>query len=382
MPVPDEYSIDSNGSEFYSKENGVEVVVQNRYALDSDKIPFYPRDAHQNEFMDPDLGLIERNGKYEYPRLADGKPHYRVDPTDQGPIKKQLYEKINDKYIMGTDLLGNMVYAIDSKGDEYYPEDNTPAKKVNGAIFYARAANKIDVIFPINADGDEFYLTFIDPSEAGTNPGKYACKSNGDEVYPQRLVRGGLMSDYIINNTYAKRSGVKYYPKDGYNNEFYVVPAPNTGTNPPTDLLLDSYAATNDGKIILPGIGDDHYIDPNVQPAVTEADIIGRLVREENEVSSDYLTKIEVPVDPKVSPREYKYFDFKTNIFKSVRPPGVAAAPTRQVIVIPFFKTWYFCLLLVFSIVILKSFLVWWFFFRSNQVNLKNRDFFGPQTVE
>lgn len=375
MPVPNVYNTDSDGNEYYSQENNVDVVVQNRYAVDKDKIPFYPRDSNRNEFMDPDLGLIERNGKYEYPRTVEGRPNYRVNPTDPGPVKKQLYELINTTYIIGTDLLGNMVYAKNSNGDEYYPADNTPAKKANGTIIYARKKNR-DVVFPIDAKGDEFYLTFINPLEPDTIPNRYArVNNNRDEIYPQKVSRGDLISDYIINNTYAKRDGVNYYPRDAYNNEFYISPLFNTVNVAPAVILLNSYAVTNDGKIILPSIGNTYYIDPNKQPAVTNADIIGRLVREVNSVSPDYLTKIEVSVKPTVPPREYNYYDIKTNIIKSIRPPHAPAAssPSQPSTAIPFFKTWYFYFL-VFLMVILKSFLIWWFFFRqtSIRVNWKN----------
>lgn len=369
--APAKYNKDSDGNEIYSKENNMEVIAEKRYALDKDKVPFYPRDAYGNEFMDEELGLIERNGKYEYPRTVDGKPHYRVDPNDQGVVQKQLYEKIKDKWIIGTDDLGNMVYAKDSNGDEYYPEDNTPAKKSNGAIFYARTAATKEVVFPKNEDGDEFYLTFVDPSEPDTIPDRYARTNNDkDEIYPQRFIKGNIISDHLIGNAYAERDGQKYYPKDGYNNEFYITPAPNTGVGtPPTDIVLDSYAVTNDGKIILPSIGGMHYIDPNRKPTVTQNDIIGKLVREENVAPSDYLTKVEVSVKPKVSPREYKYFDVQNNIFKTVKPPSSSSTtppqiPPVQITATHFFKRWWYVWLLIVSIVILKSFVVWLFFFR------------------
>lgn len=363
MAVGNTYSRDVDGNEVYSTENNVEVVVQNRYAMDKDNIPFYPRDENQNEFMDPELGLIERNGEYIYPKSADGKPQYRDDPNDQGLIKKKLYEKINDKWIIATDFNGDQCYATDANGNEYYPEDNTAAKKANGTIFYARTAKR-DVIFPRNSNNDEFYLTFIDPSEPDTNPGRYARKSNNiDEIYPQRLVTDNLVSDYIINNEYARHNGVKYYPKDGYNNEFYINLPSNTGAAPPTDLVLNTYAVTNDGKVILPDIGGVHYIAPNIQPTVKETDILGKLVREGNVVSRDYLTKVEVSNKPKVIPKKYKYFDLRFNIFKTIYPAGTATASPINITKIPIFKTWYFGVI-VLSLLIIKSFLIWWLFFR------------------
>lgn len=367
MSIPNKYNVDADGNEIYPTDNNVEVVVEKRYALDKNNIPFYPRDANRNEFINPELGLIERNGEYIYPKTVDGRPNYRDDPSDQGVVKRKVYETINNKTIIGRNWDGDQCYATDKNGDEYYPADNTPAKKANGTIFYARTAAN-DIIFPINSDGDEYYLTFINPLEPDTNPGRYARQNNNtDEIYPQRLTIDNLLSDYIINNKYAEKNSEKYYPKDGYNNEFYIKPVNNTGgAVPPTDIVLSNYAVTNDGKVILPGIGGKHYIDPNKKPAVADTDILGKLVREGKKISSDYLTKVEVSNKPKVPLKKYKYYDFNTNIFKTIYPAGTGVTSSQITILkIPFYKTWYFWVF-VLSIFILKSFAIWWFFFRHS----------------
>lgn len=359
-----EYQKDENQNEIYPRANNADKVILNRYARDKDQIPFYPKDVNNNEFMDLDLGLIERNGEYVYPKMAaNGRPRYRDDPNDQGPIKTKIYEKINGQWIIGRGLDGHQYYATKNDGSEYYPENNMPAQRANGTIYYARDFNRNsphDVIFPKNADGDEYYLTFIDLCNLeDTNPGRYAHKKNGDEIYPQRRIDYDLISDYIINNRYIKCGGKACYPRDAYNNEFYIDPEPISGAQlVPDDLILENYAVTNDGKVILPGINNTFYIYLTMNPIVTEPDILGKLVRERKGVSSDYLTKVEISNKPKVEPKKYKYLDFNTNIYKTIIPAGYTSIKK------PFFKTWYFWIVVVVSL-ILQTFGIWWIFFRQ-----------------
>lgn len=358
MPVPVEYEKDADQKEIYPKVNNVEQVILDRYARDKDQIPFYPRDADNNEYMDVKLGLIQRNGVYVYPKtFADGKPRYRDDPNDQRRgRKRKIYEKIDGHFIIGRGLDGNQYYATDENGDEYYPENYKPAQKANGNIYYARKANG-DTIFPKNANNDEFYLTLIDPLISDTIPDRYAVESNGNQIYPQRRVDYNLISHFILNNTYIKCDGEYFYPRDAYNNEFYINPKPATGDIIlPADVILDTYALTNDGKVILPGINGTYYIAVTKLPTVNESDILGKLVRERTGISSDYLTKVEVSNKRNIQPKEYKYLDIKTNIYKTVTPPRLATKIT-----LPLFKTWYFWVIVVISLII-KTFVIWWFF--------------------
>lgn len=357
MPVPDSYEKDANLNELYPLVNNVQTVILGRYARDKDQIPFYPRDVDGNEFIDLNLGLIERNGEYVYPKtLADGKPRYRDDPNGTGANKKKIYEKVNGREYIGRGLDGNQYYATDENNDEYYPENNTPAQKANGKVRYARKINR-QVIFPKDANDDEFYLMFIDPCDADTIPDRYAQEKNGNQIYPQIMLDYDLISDYVLKNTYAERDGNKCYPRDAYNNEFYIDPV--TSTTGPDDLILNTYALTNDGKVILPGINGTHHIMPAKQPTVTKSDILGKLVREKTGVSPDYLTKVEASNKPNIEPKKYKYLDYSTNIYKTVTPPGIAVQ-----IIVPFYQTWYFWVLIIVSLII-KSFAVWWFFIKS-----------------
>lgn len=356
------YEKDANQNELYPTVNNKEQVVLGRYARDKDGIPFYPRDEDKNEFMDPYLGLIQRNGEYVYPKtFADGKPRYRDDPNDPNPNKRKIYEKIDGRFIIGRGLDGNEYYATDERYSDYYPEDNTPARKANGKIFYAREKNG-RIRFPTDADGNEFYLTLVDPCNSDTIPDRYA-KQNGKEMYPQIMLDDNLISDYVLNNTYIVRDKIKYYPKDAYNNEFYIDPEGiNDATGKkflPREIFLDTYAITNDGKVILPGINGKHHIESTKNPEIKESDILGKLVRGKTGASSDYLTKVQVSNKPTIEPKKYKYLDFKTNIYKTVTPPGI-----RAEITIPFFKTWYFWVLITLSLII-KSFTICWLFFKN-----------------
>lgn len=369
-----QYEKDENQNEIYPQVNGVDQILLNRYARDKDQIPFYPRDAVKNEFLDPKLGLIERGGEYVYPQrfLVNQRPRKPIYRHDSSLPKKEIYEKINGQEIIGRGLDGQQYYATDENGDEYYPENNIPARKADGSLYYARKADKIQTVFPKNADGDEFYLTFIDPLNLDTIPDRYAHKKNGDEIYPQRRLYGNLISDYILKSRgYAKRGGKHYYPKDGYNNEFYVNPVviqanPSTSTHEEealaaSDVLLDTYAITNDGKIILPDIGGKHFIDRGKSPYLdgnqSDTFVLGKLVREENGVLKDFLTNVDVPKNLNVKPMKYRYLNLRTNIYKTIIPSGIA---------IPFFKTWYFWVFVI-ILLILKSYAIWWFFFKNKE---------------
>lgn len=352
MSLPDKYEKDENGKEIYPLVKNLQTVILNRYARDKDQIPFYPRDVDRNEFMDPNLGLIERHGEYIYPKnIVDGKPRYRTDPNNP---KRQIYEKIDGREYIGRGLDGHQYYATDENNDEYYPEKNIPAQKANGTLRYARKANGA-IIYPKDDNDNEYYLTFVDPCDNFTIYDRYAHEKNGNEIYPQVKLDDDLISDHILHNTYIKRDGLEWYPRDAYNNEFYK----NIINNDPEDVILDRYALTNDGKIIVPGHNNTYYISTKRQPKITDDDILGSLVRGKKGVSPDFLTRIEVSNKPNVQPKKYKYLDNLTNIYKTITPPGIK----KPSVVVPFYQTWYFWVLIILSS-ILKSIAVWWLFFR------------------
>lgn len=341
----DKYESDGKGGVKYPRDaRNWEVVKENQYAWDKNKTKFYPRDDQNNEYMDESLGLIERNGEYVYPIKSDGTPNYRTEKV--GSTKtKQLYERINDKWILGRGFNGDEFYAKDENLNEYYPEDYTPAKKADGSMFYAQDSSN-NTIFPKKPNQHEYYLTMIDIHKRHTIPNRYA-REDADEIYPKRLTTYGLVSEHILKNRYAERGSTKYYPRDGYNNEYYLSTRSSGGV-PVAQLpssVLSTYAVTNDGKVILPGPspGGAHYIDPSVQPSVTEDQILGMLIREANAMSSDYLTEVEVTPKPTVNPMSYNYYDRLTRVITTVVPSNLVTTKST----IPFWKLWYFWLLVL-----------------------------------
>lgn len=315
------YTKDPHGNEQYTPTSGVDTVQYGRYAKDKTNKPFYPKDASRSEFLDTSVGLIERDGEYVYPQLSAGKPNYPKE-TVTGNKKKEVYVKGGGQWIIGRGLDGHQYYAKDESDHEYYPEDNTPAKQSDGSIKYAKTAAAA-TRFPRDANNNEFYLTLIDPSRAHTIPSQYAKQANGDEIYPMIQTSDGFESEYILGTEYAKRGGKKYYPKDGNNNEFYLA------VGGAAEKLLDAYAVTNDGNVILPQVGGRFHINAALQPPVLQAQVVGRLFREKYILSNDYLTFVQVAVKPTITPKRYSYRDTLTYVTIHVIPPGASltAAP-------------------------------------------------------
>lgn len=337
------YLTDDEGNETYGRDGIGQEVVEDRYARDKNGTPFYPRNL-LGEFMDERLGIIERFGEYVYPITFVGTPAYR---SENG---KEVYEKKNGQWLIGRGVNGDEYYAKNEQNVEYYPADNTPARKADGSIFYASQSNK--TIFPKDAHGHEYYLTTIDEYSWHTIPTRYALQGT-TEIYPKRMMMDGLESDYAINNEYAQRNGVKYYPKDGYHNEMYIIIYNwRLGMS-----LLSEYAVTNDGKVILPSpyaASGQYYIQKDLNPPVSKEDILGMLIREKLIMSSDYVTKVDGPVKPQVEPVEYKYYAFKTNIITTVSPPRLKQRTTEQ-------RTWYVVWIIALLVEIL---LMGWFVYK------------------
>lgn len=344
------------------------VVLEHGYAKDENGLPYYPKDVDNNEFIDSRHGIIERYGRIVYPvRYADGKPNYEIDPNT---ANKQTYRQHKGKWIIGMGIDGHQYYATLPNGDEYYPPDKSFARKANGTPFYARkaapsapgAAAIRETIFPKDASNNEFYITLIDFSKPDTVPTKYAQDVDGNEIYPKRKVAGDLESETIINGVYAqKNNNVKYYPKDAHNNEFYLATLkPDGNERTAADIILNDYARTNDGKVILPTINNTFHVPQGKTPPVADANVLGRLIREETIVSSDWLTNVEKTPKPQVEPKAYKYRDRVTGVTKTITPPGASSGGMS------FYKSWYFWIIGIVSLIV-KSFGVWWFVFRNRQ---------------
>lgn len=345
-----------------------ELILGNRYACKSGN-SYYPRDEFGNEYRINGLNLIERNGKYNYPMTANGKPRYSIVNGSQ------VYEIVAGKQIIGTGLDGKQYYAVDRHGDEFYPDDNTPALLADGTPYYASARDG-QHIFPIDMFGNEFYLTFVDLNKPQTIPNRYAVSIKNKEIYPLRKTNDENEEQYLIENKYAvDQNGKPYYPKDGYKNEYYrkitsVDLNKFSRVRTLKQILLERYARTNDGKIILPTINNVYYINPNIKPQIETANVIGRLIREDYEVS-DFLTNV---LDPSFNPINSTYFGpykYRTLISNELTLVIPKPPPTTVGIVgiintaIPFYRRWCFWALVV-VVLIVKSSIIWWFYFKNN----------------
>lgn len=345
-----------------------EVILGNRYACKSNGTSYYPRDDFGNEYRINGLNLIEKNGKYFYPRTLSGKPRYAVVNGCQ------IYDTVAGKPIIGTGLDGKQYYARDNNGNEYYPSDNTPALLADGTPYYASAMDGKH-IFPIDKLGNEYYLTFVDLNNPETIPNRYAKSNTNDEIYPLRVTDDDDEEQYLIGNKYAvDRNKKPYYPTDGYKNEYYriitsvdLIEYNSKGTL--NEIVLERYALTNDGKIILPTVNNIYYIDPNIKPSIQGTDVIGRLIRENDQIS-DFLTSVTDPVYKSTNStyvKPYKYRTLVSNELMFVIPkPPTSTFNIVGIIntVMPFYRRWCFWILIV-VLLIVKSFLIWWFYFRD-----------------
>lgn len=377
------YEKDTEQNEKYSKNSsGDDIVEHGRYAKNKDNQTFYPSDKDGNEFKDPNLGYIKKNGIIVLPLNGRGKPIYEIVSGDE------TYPTDNGKYIIGYGRDGHQYYAQKANHDEIYPPDNTFARKSDGCKYYATKSNG-DTVFPIDKDRNEFYMGLVDPDNIHTIPSKYARDKDSNEFYPKTKTVDNLESEIILLYAYAQKSGGhKFYPKDAFNNEFYL---PEKQTNKTAiaiaNRLLPRYAVTNDLKVILPELdGKFHISATSTYKVVANTNILGLLVREKNKLSG-YLTNVEdTTVTPKPEARDYKYQALKHKRIIEVTVPG--SKPPKPVAIVsptystpnilnmaqstgscslkPFYKSWYFWVLVIVSLII-KSFAIWWFFLKNQK---------------
>ena len=374
------YQTDASGNETVDP-------AATEYAKDKNGHYFYPKNKDNDEFRVEKLGYIQENGAYRLPINRNGLPIYPTEKVadNSGTLKdKQIYPKINDKYIIGRGLNGDQYYAKDENGNEYYPQDGTFAYYNNNTPRYIVRANA--TIFPLDSNGDEKYITEVIPSNMKTVPSRYAKQNNDKEIYPKTKTADNYLTDYILGDRYAKDNAQReYYPKDAFGNEFYL-PEKNAqnASRTAADLVKVRYAQTNDAKIILPSIQDTAVVIGTITTA-TVNDTIGRLIREGTK-PSDFLTNKDGDnILRSDTPINYLYIDTSKNIihrtnFTNAKTPQLAEecvynvlassitiTPTASTAAKPFFKTWSFWIVVVFSL-IMKSIAIWWFFFK-NKVN-------------
>lgn len=344
-----------------------EVILGNRYACKGGSC-YYPRDEFGNEYRVVGLSLIKKNGNYDYPHTVYGKPRYSVVNGSQ------VYDFVDGKQIIGTGLDGKQYYAVDKHGDEYYPNDNAPALLADGTPYYASAKDGKH-IFPTDMFGNEYYLTFVDLNKPQTIPNRYAVSIENDEIYPLRLTNDDNEEQYLIENEYAVDKDQKpFYPKDGYKNEYYrkfnsvdLNELIRIGTM--SRVLLEKYAVTYDGKIILPTLNNVYYINPNMEPSIEAGNVIGRLIREDYEIS-DYLTNVLDPTFDSTTLMYVKPYKYRTLISNELTIVIPKPPPTTVGIVgiiktaLPFYRRWCFWVLVI-IILIVKSYVVWWFYLKN-----------------
>lgn len=371
------YSQDSDNNESYVKDSSNNDLIQdNRYAKDKHGQMYYPTDKDGNEFKDVHLGFIKREGVIILPINSQGKPIYDVDSS----TGNQIYSQDDGKYIIGYGRDGHQYYAKKANNDEYYPPDNTFAKKLDGCTYYAATANS-ETVFPKDKDNNEIYMGHVDFDNQHTIPTRYARDKNQNEYYPKTITADSFEADIILNNMYANKTGSnKFYPKDAFNNEFYLPEKSSRNSQISIDdRLLQRYAVTNDKKIILPEVDNKAHVSTKAGfvGIVELKDVLGRLVREKRKLADFLTSKVEVNA-PGSDPREYKYQNVQKTIVtvsppQSTKPvakvsPTVISKGSCSAIVKPLYRTWCFWVFVIVSLIV-KSFAVWWFF-------LKNKSYF------
>lgn len=377
------YKKNADGDEYYEKDaNNDEVVKDRRYAKDRNEQPFYPRDRHGNEFASDAVTpkYISRSGRLVLPFKVNGDPNYEADATTNA----EKYPVVDGKAFFGVNMAGHEVYAKTATLDEFYPSDQTPAKRSDGTKYYARTTGTVTV-FPKEGT-KEVYIDYIDPNNVYTIPTRYAKDANNHEYYPETITNEGYVSDYVVGEKYAEMHGTnqKVYPRDAHNNEFYLPDKTKAGASRQIgDLIVGPtkrYAATNDKKVILPSVSGNPALDPGIADPVVDlaTNVKGLLIRDKSSYSG-FLTDVNNPSAPAVTLMQYSYMKDK-RILENVSPagaepgrkprsapavapaapakPSAASQPARS------YGTWFELVLIAFFL-ILEGFVLWWFFLRD-----------------
>ncbi|KAG8174899.1 hypothetical protein JTE90_020629 [Oedothorax gibbosus] len=265
------YARKSTGEEFYPHINGLPVYVYDpdqsvRYALDALGKPVYPKDAQGDEI---------------YVRRKDGRMSIGKNKDD------------NHVYARKNGLL---------RSESYYPEDGEIGYRKDGTPVYCTRPEQPFVLYPTDAQGNEFYLRgknspsdFIhyadddDPKAILWPVGSYARDRLGNDIYPVRVLDGGLSMDVIpVNLNYTRNRNEEYiYPLDEYGNEYTWV-----------DWTVEEHAfpvgypVTHDGFVIVPNVQNRPFflpVDVSKEPEVTLSRIVHLLPRQP---STDFLTNV------------------------------------------------------------------------------------------
>lgn len=212
---------DVTGLPYYLKLNGKEiypdgpVILNQQYAKDENKLPYYPKDKTNKEIYIKDADVkniyIYRNKSPVY-ALDRGKPYYATDIENSEfyPVD----EKGNEIYMT---IDGKQIYAHTVDNIELYAKN----KKTDGSDFEVYALNGKIPYYASTLEG-EFYA--FDENEiyiAVDGKQIYATYKHGGQRYAFRNTDDGNSTQY-----YATNRGLAYYAIDDKKSQYYV----DTGT--------------------------------------------------------------------------------------------------------------------------------------------------------
>lgn len=283
---------------------------------------FYPKDRLGNEYASNSY-YIRHSSTVVYPLAVDGRPIY---PKDEDG--KQYYVFADGKYHIARDGEGNQRYARTQDGDDFYPPDLSIAHLQDGVTPVYAKTSRGKILFP-QKNGSEFYirdLRNLDDYTEGVD--RYARDHEvGIEFYPRKKGNGSCSYDALIDNRYALEIPPDYYyPRDCYDNEYYVQWTPSSKEE---DVFLNGrYAVSKDGYFIVP--------EKDGRPHISTA--VGLFVHPDN-----ITGKIERGFDEK--------YDYLTNLWARDDSPTATIPreePKKKTVTgSPFYRAWVFVILLI-----------------------------------
>lgn len=208
---------DITGLPYYLKINQKEiypdgpVILNQQYATDENKLPYYPKDTAGKEIYIKDADkskiYIYRNKSPVY-ALNQGKPYYATDiegsefyPIDEN--NNEIYIIINEKQIYAQTVDKHEIYAKKIKPDGSFSEVYALHRKIP---YYASTPE--GEFYAV--DENEYYIT-VDGKQI------YAKYTHGGQRYAFQTAADGNASQY-----YALDRGVAYYAIDYKKSQYYA----------------------------------------------------------------------------------------------------------------------------------------------------------------
>lgn len=119
----------------------------------------------------------------------------------------EYYEFRHNNVIWENDDQGQLCYAKDAQGNEFYPQHHSTRERVFIENKYAKNNQNVE-LYPTNSNGDQVIIG-----------NRYAKHATGAEFYPT----SGNEGEMIIGNRYAKNEiGAEFYPKNNTNDEIFI----------------------------------------------------------------------------------------------------------------------------------------------------------------